>query len=57
MFESRNSSKNYKTFKISIGELIKNPAMLIFVPDQLKTKKMFKNAVKKLTFLLFFYYY
>ena len=33
---------------ISIGTVIKNPEMLNFVPDHLKTKKMCKHAVKKL---------
>ena len=33
---------------ISIGARIKNPEMLRFVPDHLKTKKMCKNAVKKM---------
>ena len=31
---------------------MKNPEMLKFVPDHLKTKKICKNAVKKLAFLL-----
>ena len=31
---------------------MKNPEMLKFVPDHLKTKKMCKHAVKKLTYLL-----
>ena len=29
----------YKPFKISIGTITKNPEMLRFVPDHLKTKK------------------
>ena len=56
MVESRNSPENYKTFKISIGTIIKNPEILIFVPDHLRTKKMCKNAVTKLSFLLLYYY-
>ena len=31
-----------------------NPEMLKFVPDHLKTKKMFKNAVKKLPFFIMY---
>ena len=30
----------------------KNPEMLRFVPDHLETKKMCKNAVKKLLFVI-----
>ena len=30
----------------STGTVIKNPEMLMFVPDHLKTKKMCKHAVK-----------
>ena len=42
----------YKYLNISIGIVMKNPEMLKFVLDHLKTKKMFKHAVKKLPFLL-----
>ena len=42
----------YKSLNISIGTVMKNPEMLKFVPDHLKTKKMCKHAVKKLTYLL-----
>ena len=42
----------YKSLNINIGTVIKNPEMLKFVPDHLKTKKMFKHAVKKLPYLL-----
>ena len=31
---------------------MKNPDMLKFVPDHIKTKKMCKNKVKKLPYLL-----
>ena len=43
MVDSENSSDNYKTLRISIGAIIKNPVMLTFVPDLLKTKRMCKN--------------
>ena len=46
------SQGNCKSLKISIGAIMKNPKMLRFVPDDLKTKKMCKNAVKKLLFLI-----
>ena len=52
MVDSDNSPDNYKTLKISIGSIIKNPKMLKFVPDYLKVKKTCKNAVKRLLFLI-----
>ena len=36
----------YKSLNISIGKVIKNLEMLKFVADHLKTKKMFKYALK-----------
>ena len=36
----------YKYLNISIGTVMKNPEVLTFVPDHLKTKKMCKHAVK-----------
>ena len=42
----------YKSLNISIGTVMKNPEMLKFVPDHLKTKEMSNHAVKKLPFLL-----
>ena len=53
MVESENSSDNYSTLKISIGAIIKNSELLKIVPDQLKTKKMCKNAVKKSKFVMY----
>ena len=41
-----------KSLSISIGTVMRNPEMLKFVPDHLKTKKMCKHAVKKLPYLL-----
>ena len=52
MVDNRNKSDNYKPLKISIGTIIKDLEMLRFVPDHLKTKKMCKNAVKKLLFII-----
>ena len=43
---------NYKSSKISIGAIIKNPEMLKFVSDHLKTKKDVKHALKKLPFVI-----
>ena len=42
----------YKSLNINIGTIMKKPAMLKFVPDHLKTKKMCKHAVTKLPFLV-----
>ena len=45
MIDSKYSSDNYKTSKVSIGAIIKDPEMLRFVPDHFKNKKICKNAV------------
>ena len=42
----------HNSLNINIGIVMKNPEMLKFVPDYLKTKKMCKHAVKKLPYLL-----
>ena len=42
----------YKSLNISIRTVMKNPEMLKFVPDYLKTKKMYKHTVKRLPYLL-----
>ena len=41
------SMETYKSLNINIGTVMKNPEMIKFVPDHLKTKKMCKHAVKK----------
>ena len=51
MVDNEYSLDNHKSLKISIGSIIKNPEMLRFVPDHLKTKKMCKQ-VKKLPFVI-----
>ena len=35
----------YRFLNISIGTVLKNPEKLKFVPDHLKTKKMFDKAI------------
>ena len=40
----------YKSLNVSIGTVMKNPEIIKFVPDHLKTKKMCKHAVRKLPF-------
>ena len=35
----------FKSLNINIGTVMKNPKMLEFVPDHLKTKHMFNYAV------------
>ena len=52
MVDNEYKTDNCKSSKISIGVIIKNPEMLKFVPDHLKTKKMCKHAVKKLPFAI-----
>ena len=42
----------YKSLNISIGTVMRNPEMVKFVPDHLKTKKICKHAVKKLPFVI-----
>ena len=36
----------YKSLNINIGTVVKNPEMLKFVPDHLKTKQMCNYAIK-----------
>ena len=38
MVDSEYSTDNYKSLKISIGAVIKNPEMIKFILDHLKTK-------------------
>ena len=47
MINTEYNTGGYNSSKISIGAVIKNPEMLKFVPDHLKTKKMCNLAVKK----------
>lgn len=52
MVERENSPNNYKTLKISIEKIRRNPEMLKLIPpDHLKTTEMCKNAVKKLSII------
>ena len=48
MVDSEYSMDIYKSLNISIVTVIKNPEILKFVLDHLKSKKMCKHAVKKL---------
>ena len=52
MIDSEYSMEIFKSWNISIGTVMKNPEMLKFVPDHVKTKKMFKHVVKKLPYQL-----
>ena len=52
MVNSKNDPGNYKTLKISLETIMKNPKVLRFVSDHLKAKKMRKNAVKKSPFAI-----
>ena len=42
----------YKSVNINIGTVMKNPKMLKFIPDHLKTKKICEHIIKKLPYLL-----
>ena len=52
MIDNEYSSDNYKSLEVSFRVIIKNPKMLRFVAYYLKTKKICKNAVKKLPFVM-----
>ena len=52
MVDSKYTLDNYKSLKLGIGEVIKRLEMLRFVPDQLQAKRLFKNAVTKLPFVI-----
>ena len=52
MVDRQYSTNIYKSKNISIGIAIRNPEMLKFVPDRLKTIKMSKHAVKKFIFVI-----
>ena len=41
-----------KILKTSIGAIIKEPEMFRLIPDYLKVKNMFRQAVKKLQFVI-----
>ena len=43
---------NKNSLKANIGAIIKNPEILRFAPDYLKTKTMCTNADKKVMFLI-----
>ena len=45
MVDSKDSTNIYKCLNIKIGVIMKNPEMLKFVPDHLKTKKVCRHAV------------
>ena len=52
MTDSEYRKNNDKFLKISVGAIIKNPETQKCVPDDLKTKMMCENAVKKLQLLI-----
>ena len=45
MVDSEYSTDGYKSSKISIGAMIKDPEMLRLLPNYLETKKICKHAV------------
>ena len=52
MVDREYSMDIYKSLNISIGTVMKNPEMLKIVPDHLKTKKICKHAIKRLSVLI-----
>ena len=52
MVDSEYSTGDCKSSKVRIGAMTKNLEMLRLVPDHLKSKKMCKYAVKKLSFVI-----
>ena len=52
MVDDECSMDIYKSVKISVVTVMRNPEMLKYVPNHLKTKKMCKHAVKKIPFLM-----
>ena len=52
MFDSEYNTSIYKSFNINIGTVVRNPEMLKFVPDYLKTIKICKHAVTTLPFVI-----
>ena len=50
--DSECSMDVFKSVKISIGTVMKNPEMLKYVPNHIKTKRLCENAVKKLPLLM-----
>ena len=49
MVDSEYSTDNSKSSKISIEAIMKNPEILRLVPNHLKTEKMGKLVLKKLS--------
>ena len=47
MIDSEYSTDYYKSSKLNIGEIIKDPEMVRLVPDYLITKKMWLNMELK----------
>ena len=54
MIDIEYMTDNCKSLKVSIEAIIKNPEMLMFVSDHLKTKMMCKHAVKKLSYVIIY---
>ena len=52
MIDSKYSMDIYKSTKVSIETVMKNPELIKFVPDHFQTKKLCKHPVKKLPFQL-----
>ena len=51
MVDSKYSTHIYKSLNISTRTVMKNPEMLKFVTDHLKTKRMCNHAIKNLPYI------
>ena len=47
----------YKSLKIDIRTVFKNSEMLKFVPDHLKTKKMYFRYIYRYIYIIYIYIY
>ena len=52
MVDSEYSTGDYKSPKISIGAITRNPEIVKFVSNHFKTKNIRKHAIKKLSFVI-----
>ena len=52
MVDREYNTDNSTSIEISIGAIIKNPKMLRIVPDHLKAKKIYKNAIGNVPFVI-----
>ena len=54
LYKRVDSKDIYRYLNINIGKVMKNPEMLKFAPDHLKTKQMCNYAVNELRFVIIY---